>query len=348
MRKIFVSSVIRDFSAFREAAKKAIQLMGDVPVMSEEFGARPYSSERACLTEIDQSDIYLLIMGTQFGYEPTRGVSVTQQEFRHAKAANKPILVFVQRTEMEERQAAFLKEVEDFKSGFYRAQFMSSEDLKDEVIKSIRQLAVRSNAISEDEFVECVTCAVRACDGYRQNSAIMWVAFLPQPMVRADLSAAEGKLDQIFHNLCASGLAKMREGYEAVETHEAVGIRFAKSGLFLFENGLKLLFAPPTPLTSARSAFVDWYVSPSRIASIAQAAYPFFNAIGGWCQLRLSGVRNAVMKEYTASPANSFSMPTRSDDECAIQELLIPCTQGAYESWIPLAIKRMERRLRTS
>lgn len=34
--------------------------------MSEHFGARTYSSEHACLTEVDQCDVFVLILGANY------------------------------------------------------------------------------------------------------------------------------------------------------------------------------------------------------------------------------------------------------------------------------------------
>lgn len=53
---VFISSVIRNFESYRAAAKKAVTLLGHVPVMCEDFGARPYSSQEACMTEVEQAD----------------------------------------------------------------------------------------------------------------------------------------------------------------------------------------------------------------------------------------------------------------------------------------------------
>lgn len=57
MRKVFVSSIITDFEEYRTAVRRAVEIMGDRPVMSEDFGARPYSPEKACITEVEP-DVY--------------------------------------------------------------------------------------------------------------------------------------------------------------------------------------------------------------------------------------------------------------------------------------------------
>lgn len=99
--KVFISSVVRGFEQFRAAAKDAVETLDMKPVMSEHFGARTYSSEHACLTEVDQCDVYILILGANYGYEPQPGLSVTQQEFHQAVSKRKPILVFIQQTDFD-------------------------------------------------------------------------------------------------------------------------------------------------------------------------------------------------------------------------------------------------------
>ncbi len=152
MKRVFVSSVIKGFEDYRQVARQAVELMGHRPVMSEDFGARAYSSEMACITEVEKSDIYIGILGAEYGYETDKGISVTQAEFRAAKAAGRPSLIFVQKHTMEIRQAAFRSEVEDYATGFFRASFTTPAELKDEVIKGLRQLDELENAMPNEQF----------------------------------------------------------------------------------------------------------------------------------------------------------------------------------------------------
>lgn len=98
---VFISSVVRNFESYRAAAKKAVTLLGHVPVMCEDFGARPYSSQEACMTEVEQADVVVLVLGADFGFRTASGESVTQQEFRRARAADKPILAFLHDVDVE-------------------------------------------------------------------------------------------------------------------------------------------------------------------------------------------------------------------------------------------------------
>jgi len=152
--KVFVSSVVSGFEQYRAAARKAITLLGHTPVMCEDFGARPYSSQHACMTEVDQADVVVLMLGANFGYQTETGESVTQQEFRRAKALGKPILAFLETVEMEERQKAFSWEVSDYLDGLFRVTFSDQYQLSDGIVQSLNQMSVNRKAISEQEFVQ--------------------------------------------------------------------------------------------------------------------------------------------------------------------------------------------------
>ncbi len=47
--KVFVSSVIRGFEPFREAAVRAAQTLGHEVIRAEDFGASPDSPQQVCL-----------------------------------------------------------------------------------------------------------------------------------------------------------------------------------------------------------------------------------------------------------------------------------------------------------
>ncbi len=143
-----------DLEEYRKAARRAVEIMGHRPVMSEDFGARPYSPEKACITEVEASDVYIVILGEKYGFITADGISVTQSEYRAAKDSGKPVLAFIKRCEMEPKQAAFRQEAEKYQEGLFRATFTSPEELKEEIIKSLRLLGQFQNAVDEDVFKE--------------------------------------------------------------------------------------------------------------------------------------------------------------------------------------------------
>jgi hypothetical protein len=347
LKRIFVSSVIKGFESFRGAAKGAVGLMGYVPLMSESFGARSYSAQQACLNEVEQSDVVLLILGRTFGFEVEPGVSATQAEFRHAKKLGKPILVFVQEIEMEDAQGAFRREVEDFHSGFFRASFSSASELKDEVVRGLRQLEQAANALSEDKFLQRVHQAAaeaRAAKGFQDPK--LKIAFLPQPKVRVHLPDIEANADTVFSELCSAGLASLRDGYKLEGGADVVKIESGTTELSVFSDGLRLIRVRARPGARERGWFDDNFVPPSYVQTLAAAAFNVSNANSGWCYVAMDGMQHSLMRERPSERATSISMPMRSDDVAEEAHLFQPLNRPAYETWIKQVVESFTRRFR--
>jgi Domain of unknown function (DUF4062) len=136
-RRIFVSSVIRGFERERAAARAAIESLSMRPVMSEDFGARPYSSEVACLEEVRTSDVYLGIFGARHGYATSAGISVTEAEFNEARRTGRIILCFVQDTERETAQEEFIRRVKLYAEGYLVATFKTAGELTLKIVKAL-------------------------------------------------------------------------------------------------------------------------------------------------------------------------------------------------------------------
>ena len=96
LHRVFISSVMRDFGHVRSAAREAISSLRQQPVMAEDFGAQPVSSQTACLDGVRSSDIYVGIFGERYGYVAKSGLSATEEEFDEARKQGLPILCFEQ------------------------------------------------------------------------------------------------------------------------------------------------------------------------------------------------------------------------------------------------------------
>ena len=84
--KLFISSVQKEFATERIALAQYIRedsLLGsffDV-FLFEEIAANSYSTAQVYLSEVEASQIYLGILGNEYGYEDAQGVSPTEREF---------------------------------------------------------------------------------------------------------------------------------------------------------------------------------------------------------------------------------------------------------------------------
>lgn len=94
--QVFVSSTFTDLTSERQAAVEAILTAGHIPAGMELFTAGDESQMAVIKQWIDESDIYLLILGGRYGsVEPATGKSYTQLEYEYAISKNKPLFACV-------------------------------------------------------------------------------------------------------------------------------------------------------------------------------------------------------------------------------------------------------------
>ena len=92
--KAFVSSLITGMEAFRDAAREAVETARFVPVMAEDFGALPTTPQVACLAELRDSDVMVLMLGERYGAVQPSGLSATHEEWREAQDRNRSSSLF--------------------------------------------------------------------------------------------------------------------------------------------------------------------------------------------------------------------------------------------------------------
>jgi tetratricopeptide (TPR) repeat protein len=94
--KVFLSSTYTDLTEHRKAAHDALEQLGLHVIWMEAFGARPEESTKACLDEVAECELFVGIYAHRYGYIPVgSSVSITEQEFDHAKKLGKPIFGFI-------------------------------------------------------------------------------------------------------------------------------------------------------------------------------------------------------------------------------------------------------------
>lgn len=97
---VFVSSTFYDLKYVRENMRYFVETLGYTPVLSEE-GAIFYdphaTTEDACLGEIPNCQLFILVIGGRFGSEfADSGASVTNAEYREAVRLRIPIFALVE------------------------------------------------------------------------------------------------------------------------------------------------------------------------------------------------------------------------------------------------------------
>lgn len=94
--QVFVSSTYTDLIEERQAAVEAILDTGHIPAGMELFKAGNESQLQTIYKWIDESDVYMLILGGRYGsIEPKSGKSYTQLEYEYALNKNIPVFALV-------------------------------------------------------------------------------------------------------------------------------------------------------------------------------------------------------------------------------------------------------------
>lgn len=93
--QVFVSSTYTDLIEERQAAVQAILDAGHIPAGMELFKAGK-SQMKTIRKWIDESDVYMLILGGRYGsVEEESGLSYTELEYRYALSKNMPVFAIV-------------------------------------------------------------------------------------------------------------------------------------------------------------------------------------------------------------------------------------------------------------
>ena len=184
--RIFVSSLISGFGDFRASATKAVEQLGHSPVTAESFTPGTSSPRVACLSAVRDADLVLLILGESYGaVQQPSGLSATHEEYREAKS-NKPVIAFVmENVEYDDRQQAFVTEVQEWNAGLYRGGFTSADELYALVLKSVHQFEVSAAAteISGPEMLARALQALPTSDRQRSRTGgpLLQAAFAGGP-----------------------------------------------------------------------------------------------------------------------------------------------------------------------
>jgi nucleoside 2-deoxyribosyltransferase len=101
--QVFVSSTYTDLIAERQAAVEAILTAGHIPAGMELFAAGDESQLEAIKQWIDESDVYLMILGGRYGsIESDSGKSYTHLEYDYAVSKGKPLFACVVNEQAQE------------------------------------------------------------------------------------------------------------------------------------------------------------------------------------------------------------------------------------------------------
>ena len=134
--KIFISSTVFDLNNERTAAYNAVNKVGGFPVMSEKtMEAQSTDSLTACLSKVLESDIYVLILGGRYGWQPEGKESITEMEYQTARSKNIPVLVINTAYPKEPLQKEFEGRVEP---NYFRKTVNDAFELEKELEQALK------------------------------------------------------------------------------------------------------------------------------------------------------------------------------------------------------------------
>jgi uncharacterized protein YutE (UPF0331/DUF86 family) len=159
--QIFVSSTFIDLKEERQTAVQAILEAGHIPAGMELFIAGDASQWDIIKEWIDESDVYMLIIGGRYGsIEPKSGKSYTHLEYEYALSVSKPHFVIIIDDETTQNKAKkdgvkitdFFdnsSELKEFKTSIIQGKLVSicknSDKMESSIHKSINKLSQREN-----------------------------------------------------------------------------------------------------------------------------------------------------------------------------------------------------------
>lgn len=98
---IYLSSTYEDLKDYRRVLFEALRKSGYDVIAMEDYVASDQRPVDKCLKDVERADLYVGLFAFRYGYVPPShhnnpdSLSITELEFRHALARNKPCLTFV-------------------------------------------------------------------------------------------------------------------------------------------------------------------------------------------------------------------------------------------------------------
>lgn len=141
--RMFVSSVQKELTEERRAVKNFIRadpLLGrffDEVFLFEDRPAADRAPDDVYLSEVDDCDIFLSILGNAYGWKNAQGLSPTELEFDHATEKGRERLLFVKGENDHERDPDMLKLLRKAGVQLTRRRFIDLSSLLGEVYASL-------------------------------------------------------------------------------------------------------------------------------------------------------------------------------------------------------------------
>ena len=157
-QRIFISSVQKEFATERVGLKKFIEAnptlsrFFSVFVFEKDIPATDQKTDEVYLGELKQSDIYIGLIGNEYGFEDAEGVSPTEREFNEATRLGVKRLIFVKGSNDAERhpkEQTFLRKISP---ELIRRRYSGWDELLTEIYASLDRILAAEQAYRQLPF----------------------------------------------------------------------------------------------------------------------------------------------------------------------------------------------------
>jgi hypothetical protein len=96
--RVYLSSTLKDLEPERRAVQDAL---ADQCIVRHSYSASEQELVESCLSDVEQCDLYIVILGLRYGpiagrpFSNPKKLSITELEYRHAGSRKIPRLVFL-------------------------------------------------------------------------------------------------------------------------------------------------------------------------------------------------------------------------------------------------------------
>ena len=155
--KLFISSVQKELTVERKALGdflrgNALMRRFFEPFLFEEVPAKDRRADALYLDEVAACDVYLGLLGNEYGQEDAEGVSPTEREFDLAAQRHKPRLIFVKGTDDTARHPKMQAMVRRAGAELIRRRFDSTEALVTNVYAALVEYLEEKELIRTGPF----------------------------------------------------------------------------------------------------------------------------------------------------------------------------------------------------
>lgn len=201
-QKIFISSVQSEFQ--NERRQIADYIRHDAllsfyfePFLFEELPAQDRSAQSAYLEQAAKSEIYLLLLGEQYGYRDAEGISPTEREYDTATANHAYRIAFIKSVATrDDKEEAFKRKIDQ---DVIRNVFSSYEELQSGVYASLVEYMLSHQILRQGPFDASIMPNARLEDLDKEK--IRWFVGVAREVRQFPLTYSEENILQILQSL---------------------------------------------------------------------------------------------------------------------------------------------------